>query len=233
MKGYFATYTPSIILSFNSDEERKKLCNKNRNKSYRYAEGEDSYETLERWLIEKRKSTCKVALEDVTYYFQDKERAQEFSIENQGELIEISGSTKQAIGIKDFTPDINFEPDVIIDENIDSFIEEGISKFEQYIVNIRYARAKMYEELAVCDKKIVDIEHAMEFQKLGASDGYKLYKLMHDTLNERRRLKDNISKVEMVLTSRISDSFGGGLTKKVSRLEKRTYKPRVLTELFE
>lgn len=47
--------------------------------------------------------------------------------------------------------------------------------------------------LSDIDKEINDIYHYIEFSNLDAYRGWKAYKMLKDKLNERRKIKDNLS----------------------------------------
>ena len=89
------------------------------------------------------------------------------------------------------------------------------------------------KKLSKIDQEITDIQHYIEFNRLNAAEGYKAFKLLQDKLLERRVIKDDFSKFQVLSDSKISDIFNGNLDKSLSALDKRTYTPRVLKELFE
>lgn len=89
------------------------------------------------------------------------------------------------------------------------------------------------KKLSKIDQEITDIQHYIEFNKLNAAEGYKAFKLLQDKLLERRVIKDDFSKFQVLSDSKISDIFNGNLDKSLEALENRTYTPRVLKELFE
>ena len=55
---------------------------------------------------------------------------------------------------------------------------------------------KLNGELSRLNEEITDIEHYIEFSKLNVSDAYRAYKMLRDTLQERRQVKDNIRVVK-------------------------------------
>ena len=82
------------------------------------------------------------------------------------------------------------------------------------------------------DQEITDIQHYIEFNKFDAAQGYMAYKLLHDKLIKRRAIKDDMAKFQMLCDSKLSDIFDGTFDNKLEELNKRTYHPRVLKELF-
>lgn len=117
--------------------------------------------------------------------------------------------------------ELNFE--------IDSFIEEMMEKTN----NLKNRHAYLITELSRLDKERVDIEHAAEFYELNAAQGYKLYKRLHDNAVERRKVKDEIYKISMILSNQMNITGISNVKKCIESLEKRSYSPRVLDELFE
>lgn len=82
------------------------------------------------------------------------------------------------------------------------------------------------------DSARTDIEHYMEFNKLGAVDGYKAYKLAHNWLNKRRDIKTAFEKLRLFKEywSKIDTQ---GLQARAEHISIKQYTPRILTELFE
>ena len=78
----------------------------------------------------------------------------------------------------------------------------------------------------------VDIEHAAEFYNLNASQGYKLYKLLHDSRIKRRELKDELEKINLSLGTSIRSANMENLERSIIGLEHRQYTPRINKELF-
>lgn len=88
---------------------------------------------------------------------------------------------------------------------------------------------KLNSELSRLNEEITDIEHYIEFSKLNVSDAYRAYKMLRDTLQERRCIKDNIRVVK--------EMYECCNVKKLSEIRKeldnRVYIPRRLNGLFE
>lgn len=93
--------------------------------------------------------------------------------------------------------------------------------------------AQLSDKLSKIDQEITDIHHYMEFNKLNAAEGYKAFKLLQDKLVERRGIKDDMSKFQMLSATKVTDVFNGTFDKNIEALSNRTYTPRVLKELFE
>lgn len=88
------------------------------------------------------------------------------------------------------------------------------------------------QKLSTVDREICDITHYIEFNRLSAAKGYEAYKMLQDKLLERRVIKDDFAKFQMLSEAKVSDIFDGTLEKKLSALDTKMYTPRVLKELF-
>ncbi len=88
------------------------------------------------------------------------------------------------------------------------------------------------EELKSVDLELIDIQHAAEFYELNASQGYKLYKLLHDVRVKRRNIKDEIAILDEFLKAKFTSESISALKGSIANMDKRTYAPRVNKELF-
>ena len=87
--------------------------------------------------------------------------------------------------------------------------------------------------LSNCDMKIQDYLHCAEFYELNASQGYKLYKGLHETRKIRREAKnelDKIIRIKSIYSIKSADSLQADLNKME---EEKHYNPRVVDELFD
>lgn len=80
--------------------------------------------------------------------------------------------------------------------------------------------------------KICDIEHAVEFYNYNARDGFKMYKLLKELRQERRKYKDALLVCEIMVGS-FSSVDWEELSNRLPNLVERVYKPRHFPELFE
>lgn len=119
--------------------------------------------------------------------------------------------------------------DVAIDIDVDAIMDSLELDFTLLVKRKKFLELELLE----IEREITDVHHAIEFYNLNVAKGYKLYKMMQEILIHRRKNKDEILKIEYILSGGIK-----GLTNKQTRqqfeaLEKRKYRPRVLKELFE
>jgi hypothetical protein len=169
--------------------------------------------------------------------FDSKPAAEAVFKSNLSKLIKSKGVTVQTVGIQIEGAEDKPEPKVIVtslhsspsesSKYIISVLSEAVSK-----LNVRHQ--ELAEQQSKFDGRVTDIEHYIEFNtgKLNACDGYKAYKLLQETLLERRKIKDELQMIQVVRDKMNAEDIAN-VEQKISELEARTYKPRELTYLFE
>jgi hypothetical protein len=122
---------------------------------------------------------------------------------------------------------LSYTPPAESSKYIISVLSEAVAK-----LNVRHQ--ELAEQQSKFDGQVSDIVHYIEFNtgKLNACDGYKAYKLLQDTLLERRKVKDELQIIQVV-RDRMNVEDMTNVEQKIKELEARTYKPRELTYLFE
>ena len=103
------------------------------------------------------------------------------------------------------------------------------SDLKQYRVNLNYL-------LSQVDKEICDIMHYIEFNNLDAANGYRMYKMLKDCRLRRRKIKDDLEKVNLIIPALGNKELVNSLKTclgQMNGLDHRKYMPRVLDELFE
>ena len=78
-----------------------------------------------------------------------------------------------------------------------------------------------------------DIEHYIEFQNLNAAQGYKASKELKICRVKRRSVKNELAVINIILNQSFKDILNNEVYQKVEELDKRTYKPRIRTDLFD
>lgn len=111
-------------------------------------------------------------------------------------------------------------------------IDNEMRTFADIIESMKQQRKRLIDELSDIDHEIADIAHAAEFYELNAAQGYMIYKALHETTIRRREVKDNLMIVESVLDSKVCNVSQIKLDHKVDKLNKRSYHPRVLKDIF-
>lgn len=126
------------------------------------------------------------------------------------------------------TPKLTDEPEATTDEQDVDFLEifNGVASLKDHKNG---CLTKLNGELSRLNEEITDIEHYIEFSKLNVPDAYRAYKMLRDTLQERRQVKDTIRVVKELYDNCNVDK----LADVKSELENRVYIPRRLSGLFE
>jgi hypothetical protein len=125
----------------------------------------------------------------------------------------------------------------IIEQVVDSIdpiydIDQKVNELEIFIKDLHERNKYLNFQLSTVDKEIVDIEHAAEFYSLNASQGYKLYKMLHDAKVRRREIKDEMEKIKYIMNSNMKGALYNNISGSIKGLKNRQYAPRVLQELF-
>lgn len=94
-------------------------------------------------------------------------------------------------------------------------------------------KEELCKQLSDIDKELSDINHYIEFCNLNAAQGYKAYKMVKERRIKRRIIKNELVIVNVILEKKISDSMTEEIEKAIRKLDKRTYTPRILSELFD
>lgn len=93
-------------------------------------------------------------------------------------------------------------------------------------------KTKLNCQLSEIDKEICDIMHIAEFNELNVVQGYKVYKTLHDARLKRRKIKDNIEKINILQSTGLTADFSSSVSKKIEGLYNRSYTPRTDTDAF-
>lgn len=83
-------------------------------------------------------------------------------------------------------------------------------------------------KLSDISQEIVDLEHYIEFSKLNACEAYHAYKMLKETLQERRKIKDSMLAAQTLYENCDVDTISSFN----EHLHNRKYYPRKLTSLF-
>lgn len=94
-------------------------------------------------------------------------------------------------------------------------------------------KEELLKQLHKLEDEKQDIEHYIEFQNLNAAQGYRAYKELKICRMNRRRVKNEIEVVNTILGQNIKKIIDKEIKDKIELLDKRTYKPRIRTDLFD
>jgi len=127
--------------------------------------------------------------------------------------------------------------------DMDSFEKDNLSEAFNW-KDIAYSQQMLFKELfqydqelrarmSVVDCEICDLQHYIEFFTLDAAKGYKAYRMLKDRLERRRHIKNEMVKVCTILSCNANDFSSGKVVKQINASYHRTYRPRILSELFD
>ena len=96
-------------------------------------------------------------------------------------------------------------------------------------------RSELVNELSKYDRQIQDIEHYIEFNvgKLNACDGYRAFKMLQDTLVERRKIKNELEIVQVVGDKMALSEDILNIDEQLQKQKNKQYTPRELVYLFD
>lgn len=75
------------------------------------------------------------------------------------------------------------------------------TKIKEMRDELKNDKDSLNSQLSILDKKVQDILHHIEFTKLSASKGYEAYSMLKKTLNTRREVKNNLTKLTPIYQS--------------------------------
>ena len=82
------------------------------------------------------------------------------------------------------------------------------------------------------DEKL-DIEHYIEFQNLNAAQGYKASRELKNCRVKRRSVKNELMVINIILDQKVKEMVSNEVYQRIKGLDKRTYSPRIRTDLFD
>ena len=117
-------------------------------------------------------------------------------------------------------------------ENIQYWIDK-ISDLNGLASEALHRKDDLLSQLSKIDQELSDIDHYIEFVNLNAAQGYKAYRMIKDRRIIRRSIKNELDVLNIILGKKISETATDEIQKAISGMDKRTYEPRVLNELFD
>ena len=117
-------------------------------------------------------------------------------------------------------------------ENIQYWIDK-ISDLNGLASEALHRKDNLLSQLRKIDQELSDIDHYIEFVNLNAAQGYKAYRMIKDRRIIRRSIKNELDVLNIILGKKISETATDEIQKAISGMDKRTYEPRVLNELFD
>ena len=117
-------------------------------------------------------------------------------------------------------------------ENIQYWIDK-VSDLNGLASEALHRKDDLLSQLSKVDQELSDIDHYIEFVNLNAAQGYKAYKMIKDRRIIRRSIKNELEVLNIILGKKISETATDEIQKAIYGMDKRTYEPRVLNELFD
>ena len=117
-------------------------------------------------------------------------------------------------------------------ENIQYWIDK-VSDLNGLASEALHRKDNLLSQLSKIDQELSDIDHYIEFVNLNAAQGYKAYRMIKDRRIIRRSIKNELDVLNIILGKKISETATDEIQKAISGMDKRTYEPRILSELFD
>jgi hypothetical protein len=143
---------------------------------------------------------------------------------------ETTSTLSEVTSIDNINPTIDLsENNIVNPSNIDNSVEV----YQLFLQAMPSKRKKYLDDLELVEKEILDILHAIEFNSYSASNGFKMYKMLHDARCRRRKDKDMLLKINIISNAKITDWMAGKVASQINGMKNRKYVPRALDELFD
>lgn len=115
--------------------------------------------------------------------------------------------------------------------SLDTIVSDMTKFTETAEMYAKYSKT-INKQLAEVELEIEDLYHYIEFSSFNAAQGYKAYKMLKERLVKRRELKDGIILLDSIQEKNMLTCSVDNINNVVSKLDSRSYRPRVLKELF-
>ncbi|RHP47007.1 hypothetical protein [Clostridium sp. AF32-12BH] len=117
-------------------------------------------------------------------------------------------------------------------ENLPYTIPEKMEELLALSEELDSRRLYLLQEIHNVELEIVDIEHAAEFYNLNAAQGYKIYKMLHDSRIKRREMKDELEQIKYLQSAHLVRKELNTAKRSISGMKNRKYGARINKELF-
>ena len=181
------------------------------------------------YIQQDERGVSTVANPELALKFSERNKAENFYANLAKSFKNIGYAVQEATDRERYT-DIDF--DEYLDESCLDDIKTSVLGIQTLLRKVFRMREHAQAELARADAALLDIEHAAEFYALNAALGYRLYRMLHETRVERRKRKDQIAICNIIIDSGFEGLMDGTTLKRITGMDRREYKPRILEELF-
>lgn len=123
-----------------------------------------------------------------------------------------------------------------IQEICDNF-QTWSSGIDKLLPNLKLCKEEFVKRLSIADIKLSDILHRLEKPKdngkeFNACEMYQIASMLREIRRERRVVKNNIAKIDVLLSMLKTNIESTDVEKQFERIDNSQYKPRILKDLF-
>ena len=119
----------------------------------------------------------------------------------------------------------------IDDGNIDDWLEK-VNTIMNILSGSNTRKDGLVAKLSEIDKEIVDIQHYIEFGKFNCYQGWMCFKMLQNTLRQRRKYKNEIAVLNLIKQCKLDKSSLEDLSTTIADIQNKCYRPRAFPELF-
>lgn len=182
--------------------------------------------TKDYWLgFDKKSRLALVHSAEDAYKWSNKNRAQNALKSLSNKLKPYGFNVKESVEIPTISDDI-------VASNGNYNIDDKIQEIHQFVNEIEERKRYLIKMVRRCELELLDIEHYAEFNELNAAKGYQVYKMIHDARKKRRAYKDELQKIELILSAELTKRDLALVMENIRSMEHRKYSPRVRKDLF-
>lgn len=118
--------------------------------------------------------------------------------------------------------------------NLDFDIKDLTEELKDKVNQLNQRKDYLLKNLSLVDQETSDCLHCAENYVLNASQGYKLYKMLHELRIKRREIKNELASITQILNSKIEYNSIVQLNDNIDNIYgERPYIPRVVNDLFD
>ena len=117
-------------------------------------------------------------------------------------------------------------------DQIDSWLKK-LNEIMNVVSGLDNRKSYLLGKLSNVDKKIVDVEHYIEFYDFNAAQGWGCYKMLQTLLRQRRNYKDELRVITAIEQGNIQTDSLSQIMEKIAEVQSQEYTPRALPELFK
>ena len=155
--------------------------------------------------------------------------ADKFDEETANNILNNCISKKNKEGLRVFK--IKDEKEVNYNVEIADMVD-NLEIIDKFISEISEKERKLTNEQSHVDKELSDVLHYCENYNLNACQGYKAYKMIKELRQKRRKIKNELEVTRFILDKHNCSNLHEEVEHLIEDINSRTYKPRIIKELF-